>query len=508
MNALHEVPPSVRSLEERAERELALVQRVAAENRTREPVADAERTIDELAKLDTVAYERSRKDAAQGLGMRASALDDEVSKRRAPAQDDSSMFPTVEPWPDAVDGNMLLQTIGATIRAHVIADRPTIVAGALWIVHTYLLDRLTVSPIAHISAPEKRCGKTVLLSAIGRLAHKPLPCANISAAATFRAVEAWAPTLLIDEADAFLRDSEELRGVLNSGHTRDSAFVVRCDGEQNEPRRFSTWCAKAISGIGRIADTLEDRSIPLHLRRKLPGEAVQSLRHSLAGMFDTLRSKLVRWTADHAAEIGAARPESVQGLNDRATDNWEPLLAIADAAGGPWPKLAREAAMRLSAETVEHAAGDELLQAVREVFETRGIERIASADLVDALCADTDAPWATWSRGKPITPRQVARKLADYGITPKVLRIGSGTIRGYERGDFADSWARYLHPSPATPLTSVTTSQANAGAGFSDFAMCNARDRVTDEKPLKPKQDAGCNAVTDKTPPADLELDL
>ncbi len=504
MNALHEIPASVRSLEARADRELEFVRQLAAQPaEARAP----DHRIAELATLPPLEYDRQREAAAKELGVRVGTLDAEVAALRArEQQDDDAMFPEIVPWPERVNGAALLTSIGEAIRTHVVADRPTVVAATVWSVHTYLLDSLTVSPIAHVSAPELRCGKTVLLSVLGLLAWRPLQAANISPAALFRAVEAWSPTLLIDEADSFLKDNEELRGVLNSGHTRQSAFVVRCDGDQNEPRKFSTWGAKAIAGIGAIAPTLADRSIPLVLRRKLPGERVAILRHTPPSEWQTLRAKILRWTQDRAAEIGAARPDPLAGLGDRASDNWEGLLAIADAAGGHWPRLAREAAMRLCGHPDNDGAGDELLGAIREVFAQKGTDRLPSAALVEALCADSEGPWATWNRGKEITPRQIARKLAGYKIRPTTFRLPNGsTPKGYTRESFADAWNRYLPPGP--PNLSATPQQPKPSAGSGAFASATLREPVADEKPLKVNGDATCCSVADKNPPAG-EVDL
>jgi hypothetical protein len=63
---------------------------------------------------------------------------------------------------------------------------------------------------------------------------------NISPAALFRSVESWTPTLLLNEADSFLCENEELHGLLNGGYTRPSSFVVRVVGEELVPRQFST----------------------------------------------------------------------------------------------------------------------------------------------------------------------------------------------------------------------------------------------------------------------------
>jgi len=115
---------------------------------------------------------------------------------------------------------------------------------------------------------------------------------------TFIQPTAHCPTLLIDEADSFLKDNEELRGAINSDHTRQSAYVIRCVGDDHEPCQFSTWGAKAISGIGQLADTLMDRSVVLTLRRKLPTESVQRLRHADQSLFCVLASKLARFSSD------------------------------------------------------------------------------------------------------------------------------------------------------------------------------------------------------------------
>jgi putative DNA primase/helicase len=227
----------------------------------------------------------------------------------------------------------------------------------------------------------------------------------------FRTIEKHLPTLLIDEADTFLGENEELRGLINSGHTRETAFVVRTVGDDHEPKRFSTWGFKAIAGIGKRAATIEDRAITISLKRKLPGEKVERLRHADPGLFETLARKLVRFAADNMERIAEARPELPDALNDRAQDNWEPLLAIADAAGGPWQQKAREAALALSGTKDEPASlGVELLRDIRTIFAEEAVDRLAGADLVAALIAKEERPWGEANRGKPITQAWLARR--------------------------------------------------------------------------------------------------
>lgn len=414
-----------------------------------------EEAIIRLSVLSIIDYDRVREREAEAMGVRVGTLDKEVAKFRSREQASScpAMFPAVEPWPRQVDGAALLSEISDNIRQFIVCSPETVTAASLWIAFTWFIDHVQVAPLAVITAPEKRCGKSQLLDLIGRLSLRPLVASNISPAAMFRVIEAHGPTLLIDEADSFLKENEEARGILNSGHTRASAYVIRVVGDDHEPRQFSTWGAKAISGIGTLAETLMDRSVILKLRRKMPHETVMRLRHADVRHFDRIASMLARYAADNGYAIGMSQPSLPDALNDRAQDNWEPLLAIADHAGGVWPRLARDAALKISGKEQESLSlSVELLADIQDVFDTAGNERISSVDLLSELSADDLKPWATYNKGKQMSPRQLAKRLADYGIKPQTIRIGSGTIKGFQRSWFEDAFCRYL--PPVTPSQS------------------------------------------------------
>jgi hypothetical protein len=185
----------------------------------------ADDEISRLAKLATLDYERQRKEAAERLDVRASVLDRLVAARSAKSRDEGKQgralsLPEPEPWPRSVNGPDLLDTLSASIRRHVVMRDHAADTAALWAVHTYLVDCFDTSPRLAITSPEKGCGKTTALDVLSRLVSRPLPTANASASAIFRIIELQRPTLLIDEADTFLPDNEELRGILNSGHRR------------------------------------------------------------------------------------------------------------------------------------------------------------------------------------------------------------------------------------------------------------------------------------------------
>ena len=383
--------------------------------------------VKRLASLDCLDSERLRDTEAQRLGVRVGVLDKEVGKARHTAINEGGttrIFPAVEPWPEPVDGAALLNELLAAVQRYIVCARDTAVAVSLWCAFTWLIDRVNVAPLAVITAPEKRCGKTQLLNFIGKVCRRPLVASNISPAAVFRIIEAYNPTLLLDEADSFLKENEELRGVINSGHTRQSAYVIRTVGDDHQPRQFLTWGAKAISGIGQLAETIVDRAIVLELRRKLPTESVQRLRHAEPQVFEGLASKLARFADDAGRSIERARPNLPEALNDRAQDNWEPLLAIADYVGGDWPDVARRTALRISgAEREARSLSSELLTDIRNVFDIKKVARIKTADLLTALAEDENKPWATYNRGKPLVATQLAKRLAEYGIKPSTMRI-------------------------------------------------------------------------------------
>jgi Protein of unknown function (DUF3631) len=275
--------------------------------------------------------------------------------------------------------------------------------------------------------------------------------------AIFRAIEIARPTLLIDEADTFLNDKSDLHGILNSGHRRNSAYVLRAVsiGDGYEPRKFSTWAAVAFAMIGRAPETLEDRSIPVALRRRRRDEAIVPFRHNDVDDLRRLASMTARWSRDVTGEIGRAVPIVPDGIHNRQADNWSPLLAIADVASGEWPERARHAAKTL---TMVGAGEDQsnnilLLADVRNLFGTRPEGKITTRELIDALAAIEERPWSEWCRGRPITPAALAKLLAPFGVVPVNLKMpGEKVLKGYRREHFEDEFARYLPPPAATPL--------------------------------------------------------
>lgn len=365
------------------------------------------------------------------------------------------LLPEVTPFPEPVEPAALLDSILEVILKHVIIDSAQAVAVTLWIAMTWFMPSINVSPLLIITAPERACGKSQLLAIALRLVFKGLSASNTSASFLFRALESWKPTILIDEADTFIRENAEIKGILNAGHTRDSAYVGRSTSKDGdfEPVVFCVWGAKVLAGIAlekHLPDSTMSRSIIASMRRKLPSETITRLRHAEKSSFDVLASQLARFATDYADQIANARPNLPDALGDRAQDNWEPLLAIAECAGDAWVEKAIAAALALSQSTDESASpSNELLADIYTVFMARRESKISSAELIEALIADSESPWATYNRGRPLTPRQLSKMLGAYGIKSKTVRLSRfDTPKGYERDQFTDAFSRYLTQPP------------------------------------------------------------
>jgi putative DNA primase/helicase len=401
-----------------------------------------------LAGMPPLAYHQQRRDAAKMLGITVGVLDKLVRSAKAQAQQAESALPhwKVEPSHEPVDCSALLADIERTFARYVVLPTGAGIALALWTLHGWTMDAGDISPFLVLVSPTKRCGKTSALIVLNFLTPRSELASNISASALFRYVEEVRPTLLIDEADTFIKDNEEMRGILDSGHTRAAAYVIRnveVNGE-HKPRRFSTWAPKAIATIRNLADTLEDRSVVLQLQRKSKAASVARLRRRDNDEFARLRSRAARWAADTLSKLTDPEPDIPEALNDRAADNWRPLLAIADVAGGAWPRRSREAACLLSGEGHDSTSVNvELLADIRLAFGETDV--IRSADLVAKLTADPERPWAEWRHGKPITQKQLAGLLAPFGIISETVHpIGQSHAKGYKRVKFEEVWEAYL----------------------------------------------------------------
>jgi hypothetical protein len=367
------------------------------------------------------------------------------------------------------DGSALLTDIERFIRRYVVVSSAESAILATWIVHSYLFDLVKVTPYLAITSAEKQCGKTLLLEVLAVLVREPLLVSGASPAALFRSISKKRPTLLLDEMDATFAGDKEMaqaiRLILNSGH-RANGKVIRCGQHGETVDEFSTYCPKAIAAVGKLPETLTDRSLVIRLRRRAPEEAVGDFLNDdgVEKEADALRARTKSWAGAIREKLG--RPERVDGLRDRTFAGVRQLLAIADAAGPPWPHRLRAAVVEVAnADAAEdQSPGVRLLADLRDFKAVRQQDgqpvddRWLTSEVLEYLASIEDAPWSEWNRGKPMTARQLANLLRPFGIRPAHWR----DCRGYAVAEFEDAWRRYL-PPVAPSAEESQASQASQG---------------------------------------------
>jgi hypothetical protein len=368
--------------------------------------------------------------------------------------DTAEQADTYDDVPDE-PGHQVLDDVAGWLSAHVAyASEHHAPAVALWAAHSHALHAAASTPRLAFVSPEPGSGKTRSLELLELLVHQGRHVLSMTPAALFRVVEAERPTILLDEVDAIFgpkaKDHEDLRALINAGH-RPGASVLRVAGEGGNmrPREYRAYCAVALAGLGQLPQTIATRSITIRMRRRAPDEHVRPFRERVTRPEgEALRRRLAAWV-HRRGDMIPEDPELPAGVTDRPADCWEPLVAVADAAGDRWPDTARAACRAIvTAAEDDHSPGVHLLADLRQAFGQDA--RLATATLVERLAALDEAPWADRLDGKSDKARGswLAARLRPYGITPRTVRLGDSTPKGYDAADFADTWRRYLPPDP------------------------------------------------------------
>ena len=419
-----------------------------------------------LAMLSPAEYDRVREAEAKKLAIRTSTLDVEVARRRPSTPDASASGSSVEfedpaLWTNPVDGAQVLDAVARTFANYVVLPAGAADTLALWTAHAHCFEAFLHSPRLNLFSPEKGCGKTTLLDVVCSLTPRALRTESITPAVLFRLVELHKPILALDEVDTYLADNDELRGLLNAGHKR-GARAFRCEGDRNEVRAFNAFAPAVLAGIGHLQGTLHDRSVQIRLVRARPNEVMARFDSRRTAHERELARKLARWATDNAQRLEACDPAMPAGCFNRLADNWRPLMAIAQVAGGPWPDRARTAfALLTSNDDVEaQGHGVMLLRDIHDLFSAEGADRLTSATIVERLNQMEDRPWCDERKGHGVNANWLSRKLRPFSVHPRTIRTGIApdeTAKGYLLEDFNESFTRYLPDTPSADRHTVTT---------------------------------------------------
>lgn len=352
-------------------------------------------------------------------------------------------------------GDALLDDVADAIKTYcILPDEHALTGVVLWIACTHMTPAFEYAPRLVVRSAEKRSGKSRLLEVVDALVHDPLRAVNATVSYIFRSLDRdTPPTLLIDEADTIFgskkvaENNEDLRGLLNAGFQRGLTFG-RTVGPQHTPTEFQTFAMAALAGIGAMPDTIEDRAVVVVMRRRKPSETVQPYRTRRdRPALKELALDLADW-ADEVGDQADGYEPRCMGVEDRAADTWEPLITVADMAGGRWPKLARDAAAAMVAAAADEAEtaslNIKLLADIKGIFSDENAEFITSSALCQHLHGLEESPWAQFE----LNPSKLGRRLKEYGI--KTGHNTTKTARGYRLEDFSDTWDRYLPDGKAS----------------------------------------------------------
>ena len=333
---------------------------------------------------------------------------------------------------------------------------------ALWAAHAHMIEHFHTTPRLALLSPEPASGKTRVLEVLDLLVPQSMFCLSASPAAIFRTLANDPVTLLVDEVDTiFTRkgkddSNEDLRALLNAGYKR-GATIPRCVGPKHDVQSFQVYCAVALAGLGDLPDTIMTRSVIIRMRRRLATERVEPFRpreHATAG--HAIRDRLADWSGSVGATAGGAWPGLPACIEDRRAEVWEPLIAVADAAGGEWPNVARKSAIAHCQSPPDGSVslGVRLLSDLRTIF---GDALALSTDtILTRLCSGpeaglgADAPWSEL-RGKPLGVRGLAVFLGRYGVNSTKVKIDGRALQGYRAEHLWDAWKRYLPLVTAEP---------------------------------------------------------
>ena len=380
--------------------------------------------------------------------------------------------PTPPGAPD--DPAQLLDDLRSFIARFVAFPLPAALdAVVLWAAHTHMAEHFHTSPRLALLSPEPSSGKTRVLEVLQTLVPNSMFSFSASPAAIFRKLAQGPHTLLFDEVDAIFTKrgkddgNEDLRALLNVGYRR-GATIPRCVGPQHDVRDFAVFAPTALAGLGDLPDTIMSRSVIIRMRRRAPNEHVAQFRlrmHASEGA--ALCERLAAWAGEVGAEVGAAWPDLPSGVVDRDAEVWEPLIAVADAAGGHWPATARAAcveSLKVAADR-EVSLGVRLLGDLRVVFGER--DAMGTTAILEVLNEMREAPWGDLY-GKKMEPRTLARMLKRYGVSSVKVKVDKRSVNGYRREHLWDAWARYL------PADTAQGEPEEPTADVSDWCVLDA----------------------------------
>jgi putative DNA primase/helicase len=482
--------------------------------------AEAKEEIERLAKVPKLEYAQTKKGVAKELGISLKELEGLVKEARGSSGDTKGQGRTpsiqdVKPWSEPVDLAATLEQAVEQYERYLILPPAAAEKMALFSMLTHAFDCFAIVPRLLVTAATRACAKSLLLRILKSTTARAVIQTNANIAPLFHMITKCHPTIMLDEADRYLNQSQELLSLLNDGYAK-GGVVWRCEGEGNEVKEFDAFTPVVIAMIKRPDYTLLSRSLVINMERKKSGDRTENFRGDrVHSALLEVQRKFARAAIDYGPQLREADPE-MGSLFNRDADNWRPLFAIADLAGGRWPEHIRKCALQDISDGQEEETDEKLLTDIRWIFDGGPItvedggeelkfgaasEEVASESMCKRLAEMEGRPWGDWGKsGKPITQTALARRLKEFKIATRNTRFGSLVLKAYHLSDFKDAFERYLTAPPSEPLQRYKpTATGTSGT----FEAATRKNGVAAEKSQKSLRHGDCSGVALQNPPHD-----
>lgn len=323
----------------------------------------------------------------------------------------------------------------------------------LWAFHTHAVGndgRLVFAgtPRLAILSSGPASGKTRVMELVSSVSRNGRNVTDPSAPGLLTLINEEKATLAIDEIDQLFgkgATQRPIKTILNSGY-RPGSSVARYGKE------METFAPVILAGMMQQFTTSEHlrptytRSICILMQPKPSDVKIDPWRERLHGpIAKSLAKSMAFWGQENVSHLAESWPDLPDGVEDRAADIWEPLLATAESIGPEWTERAFNACKTF---VLSEAPSDSrpispvqrLLMDLAKVF-TEDMETIGTANLLAKL-SNVNPYWAGIPNPKSAA-MELASMLSPMGIKPVKVWVEDETgekraVQGYKRAGLAE----------------------------------------------------------------------